>query len=84
MASTTNNNTNEADAILAVHQRANQDLIRLNSKRDKTYVREWKRYTEWLRQADGLNQTEPPYLTKQNVSHYFLRVVAKKKGPKIP
>ena len=43
---------------------------------DGTYKNAWKNYVEWVK--TNLNQSQPPFLTHENIAHYFTRVVALK------
>jgi hypothetical protein len=67
------------ERILREAQASNVALVSRVSKADKSYNGIWKNYVKWLQVESGLGVTQPPYLTRDNISHWFSRVVAKKK-----
>jgi hypothetical protein len=67
-----------ADADDALRTAAAANVLERTTleKADGTYKSTWKTYKEWIKAE--LGQTEPPFLTRRNIDHYFTRFVALK------
>ena len=67
-----------ANDILETARLANEEYVRANKKVDTTYRREVGKFIAWVMQQPELQTTQPPFITRQNVDHYFERVVTKR------
>jgi hypothetical protein len=77
---TTKNETmpvdDEAQEVLAAQQAVNLTTVMDSAHCDKSYVSEYKRFTDWVQNQEELATAVPPFITRANVDHYFTRVVA--------
>ena len=69
---------NSPERVLRDATATNVALVSRVANSDRSYINTWKNYVKWIREESGLGVTEPPYLTRDNIHHYFSRVVAKK------
>jgi hypothetical protein len=63
-------------AILEQQRLANNALIRNNTTCDKSYTCEYKNFVAWVKAQPELTTPEAPFLTRNNVDHYFTRVIS--------
>jgi hypothetical protein len=58
---------------------ANRDQLLRTAVPPKTYAFVWRSYVKWLKNDPQIRAEQPPFLTRDNIHHYFTRVVACKK-----
>jgi hypothetical protein len=61
----------QPDDVLLVAAAANRALTARMATADKSYASVWKNYVKWLASTPGMETSEPPFLTRRNVDHYF-------------
>jgi hypothetical protein len=67
-----------AALLLQQHRAANLQTLQETVTPNDTYAGEFRKYTAWLTaQAELQNE---PLFSRENVDHYFTRVIAYKKG----
>jgi hypothetical protein len=69
-----------AEQMLVDEQAENHAAIMLMSKCDSTYRSEYKRYCKWVQNEAALVTPEAPFLSRNNVDHYFTRVISRRAG----
>jgi hypothetical protein len=74
-------NNDALRALLDEHQAANHATIVAMTDCDKSYKSEFKRFTAWVDSEPDLGPDDGgSYLTRDNVDHYFTRVIANRSG----
>jgi hypothetical protein len=71
---------NHVEQLLIDEQARNHAAIMLLSRCDSTYISEYKRYCKWVQSEAALVTPEAPFLSRNNVDHYFTRVISKRAG----
>ena len=67
-------------AILLEQQVLNYATIMEHTVHPAAYQSEFNRYVEWVLSQPDLGTPAAPFLTRNNVDHYFTRVIAIRKG----
>ena len=70
--------TSAADDALRAATVTNIAAMARMATADKSYVNVWNKYVKWIKECPKIRATEPPFLTRTNIDHYFTRVIANK------
>jgi hypothetical protein len=63
-------------SILRQRQEANHAVIRDNTSCDASYHCEYKNFVKWVKAQPELHTPMAPFLSRDNVDHYFTRVIS--------
>jgi hypothetical protein len=69
-----------AEQMLVDEQAETHAAIMLMSKCDSTHRSEHKRHCKWVQSQAALVTPEAPFLSRNNVDHYFARVISRRAG----
>ena len=72
-------NDKDADEVLEEGRAGNQITL-AGKDPDKTYASEFKRFKKFVLEDENLTTVSAPFITRENINHYFTRVIAVRLG----